>query len=132
MYRSGWGQKAGQEVTLAVRIQRSAFNEILRLAVPSTYQRHLYASESEWKRAVEQSSVRQQWDPNHDPSGKPLVRRAIQLGLRGEILARYAREWIVEIEDISAFVAEQRPHAHGDYARLNLPQERVYPVPLAC
>jgi len=37
-----------------------------------------------------------------------LERRAIQLGLRGEILARYAREWIIEIEDISAFVAEQR------------------------
>ena len=127
MYRNGWGRKEGQEVTLAVRIQRTAFDEILRQAVPSTYQSHLYASEAEWKRAVEQSSVRVQWDPDHDPSGRPLERRAVQLGLRGSVLARYARDWIVEIEDISDFVAEQREFAHGNYARLVVPRERVYP-----
>jgi hypothetical protein len=125
-YRSGWSSKEGQEVTLAVRIQRAGFDELLSQAVPSTYQKHLYATQEEWKRAIEQSSVRQQWDPDHDPSGKPLARRAIQLGLRGPILARYAREWIVEIEDISAFVADQRQHARGDYTRLVLPRERVY------
>lgn len=126
-YRSGWGRKEGQEVTLAVRIQRHAFDKILRLAVPSTYQSEHYASEVLWKQAVEPSPVRLQWDPDHDPAGTPLARRAIQLGLRGEILARYARAWIVEIEDISDFVAEQREHAQGDYAQLVVPQERVYP-----
>lgn len=126
MYRNGWGRKEGQEVTLAVRIQRTAFDEILRQAVPSTYWSHIYASEAEWKRALEQSSVRVQWDPDHDPSGRPLERRAVQLGLRGSVLARYAREWIVEIEDISDFVAEQREFAHGDYAQLVVPRERVY------
>lgn len=129
MYRNGWGRKENQEITLAVRIQRSAFDEILRQAVPSTYQKDLYASEAAWKQAVEQSQVRVQWDPDHDPSGAPLARRAIQLGLRGELLARYAREWIVEIEDISDFVAEQREHAHGDYAQLIVPREQVYPLP---
>lgn len=129
MYRNGWGQKENQEVTLAVRIQRGAFDEILRQAVPSTYQKHLYASEAEWKQAVEKSQARVQWDPDHDPSGAPLARRAIQLGLRGELLARYAREWIVEIEDISDFVAEQRANAHNDYAQLVVPRERVYPLP---
>src|SRR5260370_23902555 len=126
-YRSGWERKEGQEVTLAVRIKRSAFDEILSLAVPPSYQADRYAREAAWKQAVEQSQVRQQWDPDHDPSGAPLERRAIQLGLRGETLARYAREWIVEIEDISDFVAEQRQYAHGDYAGLVVPRERVYP-----
>lgn len=127
MYRNGWGRKEGQEVTLAVRIQRAGFDELLRLAVPSTYQKDQYVSEVEWKRAVELSQVRVQWDPDHDPAGASLARRAIQLGLRGEILARYAREWIVEIEDISDFVAEQREQARGDYAGLFVPKERVYP-----
>jgi hypothetical protein len=127
MYRSGWGRKEGQEVTLAVRIQRAGFDELLRLAVPSTYQKDRYSSEAEWKRAGEEAQVRVQWDPDHDPSGAPLARRAIQLGLRGEVLARYAREWIVQIEDISDFVAEQREHAHGDYAQLIVPRERLYP-----
>jgi uncharacterized protein DUF4291 len=127
-YRSGWGRKEGQETTLAVRIQRSAFDEILRVAVPSTYRAERYANQAAWQQAVEQSSVRQQWDPDHDPSGIPLTRRAIQLGLRGAVLASYAREWIIEIEDISAFVAEQRQYVHGDYAQLVVPQERVYPI----
>jgi len=43
-------------------------------------------------------------------------------------LARYAREWIIEIEDISAFVAEQREHAHGDYTNLVVPQEASIPI----
>jgi Domain of unknown function (DUF4291) len=128
-YRSGWGTKEKQEVTLAVRIQRAGFDELLHLAVPSTYKPELYTSETEWKQAVEQSSVRLQWDPDHAPDGSKLERRAIQLGLRNEILARYAREWIIEIEDISALVAEQREHAHGDYTKLVVPQERVYPYP---
>jgi hypothetical protein len=37
MYRSGWATKAGQECILAVRLKRAFFNEILREAVPSTY-----------------------------------------------------------------------------------------------
>lgn len=126
-FRSSWGRKEGQEVTLAVRIQQVGFDEMLRQAVPSSYQSDFYASQEAWKKAVEQSSVRFQWDPDHDPAGKPLARRAIQIGLRGEMLARYAHEWIVEIEDISDFVAAQRENAHGDYTKLVVPKERVYP-----
>src|SRR5688500_14541828 len=33
MYRSGWGTKEGQEVTLAVRIRRDGFDQILAQAV---------------------------------------------------------------------------------------------------
>jgi hypothetical protein len=58
-----------------------------------------------------------------------LQRRAIQLGLRGKVAVRYAREWIVEIEDISEFVREQRENAFArDYDRLLTPTEEVYPV----
>lgn len=128
-YRSGWGRKPGQEVTLAVRIQRAGFDTLLRLAVPSAYQEDRPGSKADWQRAVQESQVRVQWDPDHSPSGAPLPRRAIQLGLRGEILACYAREWIVEIEDISAFVEEQRAHVDGEYTHLLVPQERVYPLP---
>ncbi len=84
MYRSGWGTKENQEVTLAVRLRRDAFDEILRLAVHSTFVPEVYGSEDAWRRAVAGSDVRMQWDPDHDPSGKPVDRRAIQLGLRGE------------------------------------------------
>ncbi|HBY80241.1 MAG TPA: DUF4291 domain-containing protein, partial [Cyanobacteria bacterium UBA11148] len=42
MYRSGWGTKADQEVVLAIWLKRSAFEEILAAAVPSSYVPELY------------------------------------------------------------------------------------------
>ncbi|WP_165248068.1 DUF4291 domain-containing protein [Paludisphaera soli] len=128
MYRSGWGTKEGQEVTLAVRLRRHAFNEILRLAVHSSFTPEVYGTQEEWRRAVAGSDVRLQWDPDHGPAGNPLERRAIQLGLRGDVLARYAREWLLGVEVISDFVAEQRENAKAPYERLVTPREEVYPV----
>lgn len=129
MYRSGWASKEGQEVVLALRLRRAAFDEILSEAVPSCFQREAYASEHEWKAAVARSDVRLQWDPDHHPSGSPVERRAIQLGLRGPVLARYAKELLVSVEDISGFVREQRAHVEKkDYGLLKTPREDVYPV----
>lgn len=129
MYRSGWGTKENQEVTLAIRLTRDAFDEILRTAVHSTYQSHLYTSLEDWKKAIAASSVRLQWDPDHDPSGAPLARRAIQLGLRGPVAAKYTRDWIRGIEDISEFVAQQRQAVTaGKLDQLVTPSETVYAV----
>ena len=54
------------------------------------------------------TSSRLQWDPDHDPYGAKLARRAIQIGLRNELTRSYAKDDILEIEDISEFVKEQR------------------------
>src|SRR5690242_17631140 len=37
MYRCGWASKEGQEVVLAVWLQRAAFDQILAAAVPSSF-----------------------------------------------------------------------------------------------
>jgi hypothetical protein len=128
MYRSGWGKKEGQEVVLAMWIKRAAFDEILTAAVHSSFEPEVYASNSEWQKAVKHSQVRLQWDPDHHPSGAKLTRRAIQLGLRGETLAAYARDWILDIEDISEFVQQQRQNLAPDYSQLITPRETIYPV----
>ncbi len=128
MYRSGWGTKAGQEVILAIRLHRSAFDSILAQAVHSSFQSDRYESQDAWKQAVQTSDVRLQWDPDHNPAGHKLERRAIQLGLRGEAIRQYSQEWIISIEDISDFVAEQRQHvASGTYKSLLTPSESPYP-----
>ncbi len=100
-----------------------------RQAVHSHFLPERYANEQSWKDAIEHSEVRLQWDPDHDPSGAPLERRAIQLGLRGSVLRNYAREWIVSIEDITPFFHEQHQRllSHGE-AQLITPREEVYPV----
>jgi hypothetical protein len=127
MFRSSWGTKTDQEVTLALRLRRAFFDTLLAEAVPSPWDRQRYPTEADWSSAVASSSVRLQWDPDHHPSGAKLNRRAIQLGLRGERLAAFARHEIVEVTDLSAFVAEQRQRlAAGGAAALVTPRERVY------
>lgn len=124
MYRSGWARKAGQERILAVRLHRTFFDELLRASVPSS---HADASGNyeEWQQAVRSSEVRRQWDPDHDPDGHALQRRAIQLGLRGAALRRYATSEIVSIADITPLVIEQRERL-ADPDLLLMPDEQVY------
>ena len=128
MYRSGWGTKLGQEVTLAIHLKRRAFEEVLSLAVHSSYVPEIYGSQEVWRTQLDESPVRLQWDPDHDPSGGEQERRAIQLGLAGEVLRRYAQEWIVRIDDISNFISQQRLCAKKPYHGLLTPAEDVYPV----
>jgi hypothetical protein len=129
MFRSGWGAKADQETTLAIWLQRAAFDLLLQSAVHSAYVPGYYENEIAWKNAVANSDVRLQWDPDHDPKGAKVERRAIQLGLRGDTLAKFGREWIVRIEDISDFVARERENVEPSrIEQLLTPRELVYPV----
>ncbi|MFD2565482.1 DUF4291 domain-containing protein [Aquimarina rubra] len=107
MYRNGWGTKEGQEVVLAIHLKREAFERYLNNAVYSSFKPELYKSYEDWQANVANSNVRLQWDPDHDPYGSKLERRAIQIGLRKEFIKSYASEDILEIEDISEFVKEQ-------------------------
>jgi len=130
MYRSGWGTKEGQQVTLGLRLRRSFFEQVVREAVPSTFDPVRYPSREAWQQAVGPSEVRLQWDPDHAPSGNKLERRAIQLGLRGRTLAAFAREELLEVIDMRAFVEAQRPMAQDDNPELQLPVEHPLDVAL--
>jgi len=125
MHRSGWATKKDQESILAIWIERSAFDELLAQAVPSLFDEKQYASREAWQAAVDASEVRVQWDPDHDPGGMSLKRKTIQLGLRGDALRRFAGEWIVQIEDISAFVRQQAAYSHK-MDLLFVPDQKVY------
>lgn len=107
MYRNGWGTKEGQEVVLAIHLKIDAFQKYLQDAVYSTHDSSLGKSYEEWQTEVKTSSVRLQWDPDHDPYGEKLERRAIQIGLRDDFIKSFAKEDILLIEDISGFVQEQ-------------------------
>jgi hypothetical protein len=129
MYRSGWATKPNQERVLAVWLSRDGFDAILSEAVETSYRPETHDDHSSWKSALSASDVRLQWDPDHDPTGKPVQRRAMQLGMKGTILKRYATDWIVAIEDITPFVDEQRKHsAPEQWSDLRVPRERVVKV----
>lgn len=127
MYRNGWATKEGQETVLAIHLKRDAFDRYLKQAVYSSYQSDLYETRESWQEQVQNSSIRLQWDPDHDPYGAKLERRAIQIGIRGEEAKAYAKEDILEIEDVTAFVKEQYKFVlNNQLDRLLIPEEHPY------
>lgn len=127
MYRNGWGTKEGQEVVLAIHLKRAAFDRYLSQAVYSSFQSELYDTYDDWQKDVQSSSIRLQWDPDHNPYGGKLERRAIQIGIRNQEIVKYAKEDILEIEDISDFVAQQYQYVLSkDLNQLWVPEEKPY------
>ncbi|XP_055861636.1 uncharacterized protein LOC106060800 [Biomphalaria glabrata] len=100
MYRSGWAQKDHQEHVLAIQISRKGFDSILSKAYTMMKQK---AARLETK----DIEVRLQWDPDHDPHGEKLTRKAIQLGLKGKTLLDFATTYICAIHDITDYVHKQ-------------------------
>lgn len=127
MYRSGWGTKPGQEIVLGLRLRRAFFEAILASAVASSLRQSHFNEQAEWKAALGRSHVRLQWDPDHTPKGHAVPRRAIQLGLRGPVLEDFGKRELLEVIDMTGFVAEQREHLkQAGTEQLRTPTETVY------
>jgi hypothetical protein len=127
MYRSGWGTKEGQETTLGLRLRRQFFDNILAQAVASSLTQSDQASQEAWKASLASSNVRLQWDPDHDPFGSAVTRRAIQLGLRGPVLEDFGKRKLLEVIDMTAFMSEQRElMSRVGIGELRTPVERLY------
>ncbi|MCJ1807654.1 DUF4291 domain-containing protein [Flavobacterium covae] len=125
MYRNGWGTKEGQEVVLAIHLKLEAFEKYLENAVYSSFNQVEGMSMEQWQEAVKTSNVRLQWDPDHDPYGNKLERRAIQIGLRNEFSRSFAKTDILQIENISPFVAEQYEFVKkNELDQLLIPEEK--------
>lgn len=126
MYRCGWAEKENQERVLAIWIKREVFEDILQNATFTSYQPSYFATESEWRKELENKKVRLQWDPDHNYLGEKIERRAIQLGLKDEVLEKFGKEQIVCIMDITDFVKEQKKHIENNHiAKLLIPKERI-------
>ena len=127
MYRCGWAEKENQERVLAIDIKREAFDKIVKNSVISSYKSNLGITEDEWKEKVKKSLVRCQWDPERDIYGKPIGRRSIQLGIRGEAVEKYVNEWIVKITDITNEVKRIKQSIdNGTFKESLLPEEKEY------
>src|SRR5262249_22343032 len=127
MYRSGWGTKEEQEATLGLRLRRAFFDSILAQAVASSLSESDQTSQEAWKALLASSNVRLQWDPDHNPFGSPVARRAIQLGLRGPVLEDFGKRELIEVIDMTGFVCEQRDLiSRVGIRELRTPVERVY------
>jgi hypothetical protein len=131
MERSNWGQKAGQEMILAVHMQRSGWEEALSLGVLTSFEPPAQHSLKEWRDQFESAQVHVQWDPERSLRGADLGVNSIQVGLSRHVIQKYVDEWVVEIQDITALVRKIHgfvKSGQADKARKLLPPERLYPV----
>lgn len=127
MYRCGWASKENQERVIALWIKKSDFEVILSQAVFSSFNGSKYDTHAIWKQQLESKDVRLQWDPDHDPYGNKLARRAIQLGLRGKALEEFGKNGIIKIEDMTEFVLQQKKAVNpATISELQIPQESIF------
>ncbi|QKJ29323.1 DUF4291 domain-containing protein [Mucilaginibacter mali] len=126
MYRCGWAGKENQERVLAIWITKESFEQILAQAAFSSFAQGNYSTHDEWKNELATKEIRLQWDPDHDPHGNKLERRAIQLGLKGDVLKAFTQQ-IAFIEDITDFVKQQKILLDDDRLdELTVPVETVF------
>ncbi len=124
MFRCGWAAKENQERILGLWLKKTDFNTILDQAVYSSYKEDIYDTHENWKAELEQKEVRLQWDPDHDLFGNKVERRAIQLGLKGDILASFGKEMVTKIIDMTDIVKEQKARIDsGVVAEILVPKE---------
>ena len=125
MYRAGWAEKEGQERVLAINITKEGFLTILKNSVLSHYDRKVYEKAEEWEQDKRNFSGRCQWDPERNIFGSPLEFRAIQLGLKDEMVESYIKKWIVNIEDITPMIRKlKKIRDEGKDIREYLPVEK--------
>ncbi|MGG9964008.1 DUF4291 domain-containing protein [Ferruginibacter sp. SUN106] len=126
MYRAGWATKEQQENILRITLPLIHFKTILQQATFSSFNSDVYATKDSWKAELEKTQVRLQWDPDHDAYGNKQERKAIQVGMKDEILKKFCKEWIVKIEDITDFVKKEHEKVLANkIEEVNVPYEEV-------
>lgn len=127
MYRCGWAEKVNQERVLGIWITKEGFTEILRKSVHSSYKPEIYESKEKWNTELNSKNVRLQWDPDHDIYGEKQERRAIQLGLKNELVTEFNQNMIKKIVDLTEFVKNQKAKIDkGDIESLKVPKETIF------
>lgn len=131
MERCGYGQKAGQECILAIKIKRSAWEYALSQAVLSHPQDGVYTNGEEWREMMDNATVNVQWDPERNIRGDKLDYRSIQVGISRHLIEEYNNDWIVDIEDYTPLahkIYQLKMDGRHDKAKELLPKEKAYPV----
>ena len=128
LYRSGYGEKPGQEFVLRIKIKHGGFRTMLGNAVLSHYIPAVHGTEPDFQKAKRNSECRIQWDPERDMRLHALPIRAIQVGIKGSLVHSYVNEWILSIDDVTPLA-----HAVRDAVRTRgplppVPEEKHYPV----
>ena len=129
LYRSNYATRHRQESILKIKLTHQGFEEILKQAIPTSFDRDIFATQGEWKRKLDGSEVRYQWDPDRDLWLRRLEHRALQLGIRCSVVLSYVNNWIVDVEDVTELASDIKNAVINKSKDIpNVPEERVYQV----
>ena len=129
LYRSGYATKHRQESILKIKLSHQGFQEILKQAIPTSFDRDIFESERDWKKSLDNSEVRYQWDPDRDLSLRRLDHRALQLGIRGSVVQNYVNNWILGIEEVTQLARDIQNKVKNKSKQLpQVPEEKIYRV----
>ncbi|MEM9547406.1 MAG: DUF4291 domain-containing protein [Bacteroidota bacterium] len=127
MYRCGWAEKTNQERVLGIWIQKTDFDRILSQSTFSSFKPDIYEDYDTWKETLETHPVRLQWDPDHDIYGLKQNRKAIQLGIKSDLLKVFGKDMICNIIDVTDFVKQQKHYIYSKQLdKLCIPEEEIY------
>jgi hypothetical protein len=128
LYRSGYASKPRQERIVRIHLSHDGFRTILSRSIPTAYDRDLFATQADWGEALSRTEVRYQWDPDRDLALRKLDRRALQLGISGQTVRAYVKEWILGLEDVTKLAHAVRDAVAKKIALPAAPQEIPYPL----
>lgn len=127
--RSQYATKHRMTAIAKIKMSHQAWLNILTQSIPTHFDLALFNSEFEWQKALNNSNVIHQWDPERDLQGKRLERQAIQIGLRGTALTKYVKEDIIMVEDITSLALELGRAYKTTRPKLpKVPLEQPYPL----
>jgi hypothetical protein len=128
LYRSGYGDKPGQEFMLRIKITHDGFRTMLGDAVLSHYVPSIHGTEADFQRAKMNSDCRVQWDPERDLRLHAQPIRAIQVGIKGSLVDSYIDDWILSIDDATPLAHAVRDAVRTGGPLPTVPVEKPYPV----
>jgi Domain of unknown function (DUF4291) len=106
LHRSGYATKHRQEAIIKIKITHQGFLEILEQSIETYFDPNLFETEERWRSALDKSLVRHQWDPDRSLRGEKLENRAIQIGIRGEVVYKYVNDWTLELQDVTSLAKD--------------------------
>jgi hypothetical protein len=125
LHRSNYASAKRQEAIARIKVRRGGFDEILRAGVLTSFDPAIHESQDQWARALRATEVHVQWDPDRGLEGRPLARRAIQLG---SMVRRYVGEWIVSVDDFTPVAKSIQRALQMGAALPDTPLETEYPI----
>lgn len=101
LHRSAYATKHRMDGIAKIKLSHEGFLEILNQSINTEFDERLYPSKTAWRRALDLSEVRHQWDGDRDYKCRPTDQYAIQIALSGAIVGKYVEEWTLGIEDVT-------------------------------